>query len=266
MDNQANGLGQYYRYEMPVEYKIDVLDCFITSIFLGIIGGILTIPFSSFIISWESGIPFFFTFFKFATWKQSFFIGCIASLIITFIGFWVEFLNDKQRYDNYKNDLAVYEQNVYYDKIRVEKELRQKKCLKSQCDILAQMWRTSKDNLEKIYAYNILEEKYRNLVAVSSIYEYLKYERTRSLQRVGSDEGAYNMFETEMRLNRIITNTEIIIKNLDKIAKNQRELANIMYNAQSSINNLVESTNTMSANINNLNTSVKLSNYQQKQT
>ena len=121
-----------------------------------------------------------------------------------------------------------------------------------------------------MYSYNSLEEKYRNIVAVASIYEYLKHERTRSLQRVGSDEGAYNIFESEVRLNKIITNTDIIIQKLDVVIENQRELANTMRNAQNSINNLVTSTNNMSARIqsgmNRLNASVELSNYQQQQT
>ena len=156
------------------------------------------------------------------------------------------------------------------DKVRVEKELKQKRYIQSQCNTLAQMYQKSRNALNTIYSYDILAPKYRNIVAVSSIYEYLKYDRTRSLQRVGSDEGAYNIFESEVRLNKIITNTDIIIQKLDVVIENQRELANTMRNAQNSINNLVTSTNNMSARIqsgmNRLNASVELSNYQQQQT
>ena len=176
------------------------------------------------------------------------------------------FLVEKKDKDNqYKHDMKQYKQNIANDKLRVERELKQKRYIQAQCDTLAQMYQKSRNALDTIYSYDILASKYRNIVAVSSIYEYLKYDRTRSLQRLGCDDGAYNMFETEMRLNKIITNTDVIIKKLDEIIENQRELAYTMRNAQNSINRLINSANQIQGSLDTLNTGVELSNYQLQQ-
>jgi len=195
-------------------------------------------------------------------------LGSLGLVEVMFIIFIISDRRDSN--SKYQDELNIYNLNVSNDNARVQRELAQKQYLQTQCDTLAAMLGTSKKKLEKMYSYNILEEKYRNIVAVASIYEYLKHERTRSLQRVGSDEGAYNIFESEVRLNKIITNTDIIIQKLDVVIENQREFANTMKNAQNSINNLVTSTNNMSARLQSgmkqLNASVELSNYQQQQT
>ena len=193
-----------------------------------------------------------------------------------------------QNLDKYNRNLNKYNQSMVKDQKRVQRELIQKQYLQIQSDTLATMLRTSRAKLEEIYAYDILEKKYRNMVAVASLYEYLKYEMTRSLQRNGNDEGAYNIYERNIRLDKIITNTDIIIQKLDDVIENQRELADTMKEAKSSIdnlvtsvnnaskqlsgeiNNFVTSTNNMSERIqsgmNRLNASVELSNYQQQQT
>ena len=195
--------------------------------------------------------------------------GIVAGLItVISIGSSIKQQNANRRI--YRSEMNEYNRNLKNDNARVQRELAQKQYLQTQADTLGTMWRTSKKKLDKMYSYDILEEKYRNIVAVASIYEYLKHERTRSLQRVGSDEGAYNIFESEVRLNKIITNTDIIIQKLDVVIENQRELANTMRNAQNSINHLVTSTNNMSARLQSgmkqLNASAELSNYQQQQT
>lgn len=198
------------------------------------------------------------------------FIGVIAWILAIIINIVrdIKAINDIK--NNYNNELSTYNQNISDDQARVQRELVQKQYLQSQCDTLAAMWRTSKEKLDKMYSYDILEEKYRNIVAVASIYEYLKYEMTRSLQRDGNDEGAYNIYERNIRLDKIITNTDIIIQKLDVVIENQRELAQAMKNAQNSINNLVSSTNnmfaTMQSGMNKLNANVELNNYQHQQT
>lgn len=70
---------------------------------------------------------------------------------------------------------------------------------------------------------NIIFPKYRNLAAISSFYEYLESGRCTTLE---GHEGAYNLFETEIRLNIIITKLDEIIDRLDQISSNQIMLYN----------------------------------------
>lgn len=83
--------------------------------------------------------------------------------------------------------------------------------------------------LNKLYSINVIGEKYRNLVAVSSFYEYLKYERCSSLTGVN---GAYNKFEDELYKRQIISKLEEIIKKLDEIKDNQFMLYNAIKESQ----------------------------------
>lgn len=197
------------------------------------------------------------------------FSGIVTVLsIIILIGIAVREQLTRKR--EYRDRLNEYNEKVFNDSVRVQNELPKKQYILSQCNTLSQMLTNSRSKLRNIYSCDILAPKYRNIIAVSSIYEYLKNGRTKGLEMNGSDEGAYNKFESELRLNKIITNTDIIIQKLDVVIENQRELANTMRNAQNSINHLITSTNNMSAQlqsgINNLNASVELSNYQQRQT
>ena len=77
------------------------------------------------------------------------------------------------------------------------------------------------DNLKQLYALGYVYPKYRNLVAVSSFYEYLDSGRCDALE--GAD-GAYNVYENELRLDRIIDKLDVIIKKLDQIIKTQYKL------------------------------------------
>lgn len=72
--------------------------------------------------------------------------------------------------------------------------------------------------LEKYYDMNIIYPKYRNLVAVSSFHEYLASGRCAGLE--GTD-GAYNLYENEIRQDIIISKLDDIIRHLETIEKNQ---------------------------------------------
>lgn len=70
----------------------------------------------------------------------------------------------------------------------------------------------------QLYSYNIIHNKYRNQVALSTIYEYLDTRRCSEL--VGAD-GAYNLFESECRSNLIISQLSTVIETLEEIKQTQ---------------------------------------------
>ena len=70
----------------------------------------------------------------------------------------------------------------------------------------------------ELYAANIIFKKYRNPVALSSFYEYLMAGRCTKLE--GAD-GAYNLYEAEVRANRVIEQLDTVIDSLEQIKANQ---------------------------------------------
>lgn len=98
------------------------------------------------------------------------------------------------------------------------------------------------NKLMKLYDLNIVFEKYRNLIAIATFVEYFASSRVSELE--GKD-GAYNLFESEIRQNIIIIQLDRINDNLDAIKQNQY----ILYKELNSINDsLYDITN----NINNI--------------
>ena len=83
----------------------------------------------------------------------------------------------------------------------------------------------SKEVLQRLYSLDILFPKYRNLVAVSTMYEYLASGRVSALE---GPDGAYNLYESELRLNLIINKMDVIIQQLEDIKENQYSLYNVL--------------------------------------
>ena len=80
----------------------------------------------------------------------------------------------------------------------------------------------------ELYSYNIIFEKYRNIVALSTFYEYLMAGRCETLEGVN---GAYNIYENELRLNTIITK-------LDEIKENQYMIYSKLVDVETSLGTL----------------------------
>lgn len=89
--------------------------------------------------------------------------------------------------------------------------------------------------LDLLYSKDIIYSKYRNIIAIASIYEYLDSGRCEQLE--GAD-GAYNIYEMEVRLDRIITKLDVVINNLEQIKNNQYYL----YSAINELKPYIENT------------------------
>ena len=79
----------------------------------------------------------------------------------------------------------------------------------------------TENNLDKLYNVDVIYSKYRNMVAICSFYEYFLSGRCTKL--TGPD-GAYNLYEAELRQNLIINKLDNIIEELDQIKANQYAL------------------------------------------
>lgn len=79
----------------------------------------------------------------------------------------------------------------------------------------------TENTLRKYYSADIVFPKYRNLPALTSIYEYLSSGRCEDLT---GPVGAYNIYESEVRQNMVISQLSAIVSNLEKIRQNQYTL------------------------------------------
>lgn len=118
----------------------------------------------------------------------------------------------------YEKDLAEYnkqlqeaeeQEKVYAEKNRITNEVVER---------LNVPYIQTKSALNDLYALNVVFPKYRNMVAISTMYEYLASGRCSEL--TGAD-GAYNLYESELRQNIIIGELAVVITKLEEIKQNQ---------------------------------------------
>lgn len=112
--------------------------------------------------------------------------------------------------------------------------------------------------LERLYAFNILYPKYRGLIPVCSIYEYLCSGRCSTLE---GHEGAYNIYETELRFERITNQLDAVLDKLDEIAATQKMLYDTVVDANRTTKKVYDSMNKMVESNQRIEDNVTISNY-----
>jgi len=75
--------------------------------------------------------------------------------------------------------------------------------------------------LEEIYSLDIVHPKYRNMIAMCTILEYFE---TGRVSELAGPNGAYNLYESELRQNLIINKLDTVISQLDQVKNNQYTL------------------------------------------
>lgn len=106
-----------------------------------------------------------------------------------------------------------------------------------------------------LYACDIIFAKYRNVVALSTFYEYLLSGRCSSLE--GAD-GAYNIYEGEIRADRIIGQLDTVISSLEQIKQNQYMLYGELTQINSSLNTMNKTMNKALESIRNMEENTKV--------
>lgn len=104
-----------------------------------------------------------------------------------------------------------------------EVEIARKSCAKAKAQVrrLDGPLEETKRLLNRLYSFDIIFSKYRNLIAMCTMYEYFASGRCTEL--VGPN-GAYNLYEAELRQNLIINHLETVNNNLEQIKDNQYTL------------------------------------------
>lgn len=167
-------------------------------------------------------------------------LGCVSALFFGFIWFSKreEYRNEidkrneavnaknreaqqiyEQKLAEYKQLSSTYNQRVSDGKAAYSRDMTVfSKNKEETLNALAREYHEADKILKELYAKDIIFEKYRNMVAMTTIYEYFASGRCSSL--TGPD-GAYNLFESETRQNVVIRELSSINKNLEQIKSNQ---------------------------------------------
>ena len=149
--------------------------------------------------------------------------GTLISAVIGLISVIVEVSN----FNKAKN---AHQEALNADGRRVANEQRlAQKLIKQRSEILDKTIETQMQ-LDALYDLNIIFPKYRNMVAVVTMLEYLESGRCTGLT---GPHGAYDTFSTEEKQNAIIGKLDIVIDRLDEIRNSQYMLYDAIQEANS---------------------------------
>lgn len=129
-----------------------------------------------------------------------------------------------------KNESIRLKNNKIQSCIPEKTQIIEKEILKAR-----KKYKETYDILQQYYDLNVIFEKYRSMIPVCMFCEYLQSGRCSQLT---GHEGAYNIYENELRMNIIINKLDDIIEKLDIIEKNQYILAHAIHETNKEINKL----------------------------
>ncbi len=188
-----------------------------------------------------------------------FWIGAGIGFLVYIFG--IIFINLKEqeatREQNQLIDRTNYNIDQKNKQIRIQ-NLQKIDFLKKQISIAEQNYSQTKNALQNLYSYDVLHPKYRNLVAVCSIYEYYQTGRCNALE---GHEGAYNIYENELRLDRIIGQLNVVISKLDQIRNSQYELYCALEKSNRNIRGISAHLANLNVSVNDIVTSSAISAY-----
>lgn len=141
--------------------------------------------------------------------------------------------------EHYADQCEQYEQN-FEEECRIYNEdylPKHQNVIDRVNDLYEDLDKKITTSLEELYDMDVIFPKYRNLVAITSINEYLMSGRCYELE---GPDGAYNLYETELRQNLIINKLSDIVDNLEKIRDNQYSLYEVLKDSNRTIKALSE--------------------------
>ncbi len=170
--------------------------------------------------------------------------------------------NDKEE-EKYKREMDEYNKKLAAEKKRLAQEEAEKHNLSEALTVMERKLKETTVVLNQYYARNIVFPKYRNLIAMCSIYEYFLSGRCTMLT---GHEGAYNIFENEVRFERIYTKLDEVISKLEDIKSNQYVLYDAIQEGNRTTRRLVDASVKQAKMSERIANSVEISEYYNRQT
>ena len=182
--------------------------------------------------------------------------GILAGVIIAVAIVVIQYACRSVIYKEKCDEIDRINQSRYNEACELQnRQYKQANGLQNQLSKMKEKYWETKDILDTYYSKNIIYFKYRNLIAISSIFEYIDSGRCVCLEGY---EGAYNIFESELRMNLIVTRLDEISSKLDRIIDNQRLLYEAVLESNNQVNKL---NNNIKKSIGTIEKNVEISNY-----
>ncbi len=161
----------------------------------------------------------------------------VGGVILIYTLIW-ELRGDKRReaeLKNYEKEQAQWEKKEAERLEKNDKAQARSAAVQEALRQSDQKLHDARDILKQYYDMNFIYPKYRGLVPISTIYEYLESGRCFSL--VGPN-GAYNLYESELRSNLILSKLDDVIGRLDSLSAGQQMLAKAIQDSNARIDRL----------------------------
>ncbi|MBR3817310.1 MAG: hypothetical protein IKJ27_11365 [Clostridia bacterium] len=181
------------------------------------------------------------------------------ALFGAFIGLVVDIIRTIHRNSaikkRYKAKLKAYEQEIIDDDNRVSFELEQREILVEKRNLLADRLYESQNMLADFYRRAGIDNKFRNLVAMGYMHEYISLGISNKL---GGADGLYYLIMQELRWEQMQCTLDEISSKLDMIIDNQRQVYSDLkrMNRESigMIDKLIDGIKNINSNVNDLKT------------
>lgn len=145
-------------------------------------------------------------------------VWVIVAVLGTIVGFFWGFTKNKTESDIENLQYKAYQRELEQDNARVQREKALIPGYRKTENLYSQNIASCKKALDQLYSLDIIFPKYRNFIAISQIYEYYMSGRCTELE---GHEGAYNIYENEVRQNIIIIQLNNVLNQLEQIKQNQ---------------------------------------------
>lgn len=150
----------------------------------------------------------------------------------------------KKSKEEYSKEIDNYNKNVDTFNATLDD---QRKDLKERKNMANNLLIETNELLQKLYNLDVVHKKYQNFVAIATICEYFETGRCNSFDGY---TGAYNIYEQEIRQDKIISKLDDILYSLEDIKRNQFTMYCAIQNGNHLANQLLSSTSQLSHNTN----------------
>ena len=171
-------------------------------------------------------------------WFLNIMLGIIGIFVCFVVGGIILVVSNVVQTQSYNQQVRITNRENIEEIQRYRKNLLEKgKTLNDEYALLADERKKTKAVLNKFYSTNVIYPKYRSLPAIASLFEYMLSERCYGLT---GHEGAYNLYENELRLGHIISTLDSISSDIKEIKQNQRMLYDVMSESQKMTKSMFE--------------------------